>query len=87
MTFQPSEFSNQLATYSDPLAEETVLVIEKKAETPAWVKTYFATGIIRVPLAWAVSYKRNQSIPWALVHGFISTPYLIYTLALDGKRS
>lgn len=28
--------------------------------------------------AMGVSYSRNRSVPWALVHGLVGVPYLVY---------
>lgn len=42
-------------------------------------------SLVAVPVTWAVSYNRNHSVGWALLHGFISVPYLIY-VGISGPR-
>ena len=40
-------------------------------------------SIVGVPVAMAVSYKRNKSIPWAFGSGLVWMPYLIYVGVVD----
>ncbi len=42
------------------------------------LKSTFKYSVITVPVAWVLSYKRNQSIWWAFLSGIIATPYIIY---------
>lgn len=42
--------------------------------------------MLATPVAWAVSYSRNQSVGWALLHGLISVPYLIYAGIQEAKK-
>jgi hypothetical protein len=47
-------------------------------------------GYIAAPIAVGVSYSRNQSGPWAIAHGLIGLPYLVYVgaekLTKSGER-
>lgn len=38
-------------------------------------------NMIAAPLAFALSYQRNGSIKWALIHGIIGAPYLAFRAA------
>jgi hypothetical protein len=37
------------------------------------------------PIAVGLSYSRNKSVPWAILHGFIAIPYLAYYVATEKK--
>jgi hypothetical protein len=44
-------------------------------------------SVVGAPVAMAVSYKRNKSVIWAFLSGFVWTPYLIYVLVIDPKET
>lgn len=35
-------------------------------------------GVAAMPAAVALSYTRNASVPWAVAHGLVAVPYVIF---------
>lgn len=61
-------------------------------DEPAGLEVIVRTGlalasVVGAPVAMAVSYKRNKSVIWAFLSGFVWTPYLIYALVIDPKET
>jgi hypothetical protein len=42
-------------------------------------------GMVAWPLAMGLSYSKNKSVGWALLHGFVAMPYLVYFAATKKK--
>lgn len=63
-----------------PVRASTVTLDRSRAQQ--WISL---AGLVGFPVAMAVSYKRNQSIGWAVGAGLVWPAYLVYTLILDRK--
>lgn len=84
-----------MSTYATPAAtkegtspagkEFPVRTSTVSVAVPTRSPTWGLLGLIGAPVAMAVSYKRNQSIGWAVGAGFVWPAYLVYTLILDRK--
>lgn len=54
-----------------------------------FVEFYARFNTLAVPLAFFVSYSRNQDVKWAVIHAIFAAPYLAYILveSTNGSRS
>ena len=71
-TFQPSVHSNPHL----PAHARNNLNIRPEVERRARIG--MAVWGVAVPLAWALSYTRNQSIGWAFLSGVVAVPYILF---------
>lgn len=86
--FQPSEYS--YGQWPPPDAQtlmvarpDVVLEEEQPTLLPSIWAAYSLATLVAWPFAVAVSYKRNKSLGWAFLAGFVPIPYLVYTQVID----
>lgn len=79
MQFEPSALSVLPGDATSPPATSESRPRERSTAS----RVFTAVHAVAVPLAAAISYKRNKSLVWAALSGIVAFPYLTYVLVVD----
>lgn len=61
-------------------------ILPKDDPEENFIGWYGKVNMFAIPTAMLVSYARNRDLKWALIHGALGTPYLLYLMAETVSR-
>jgi len=64
----------------NPNIIEYILPADKPKADGDFIEFYTQFNLMLTPVAFGVSYYRNQSLKWAFIHTLLAAPYVAYVL-------
>ncbi len=64
----------------NPSVIEYILPADKPKTDEDFIEFYSEFNLMLTPVAFMLSYYRNQSLKWAVIHTLLAAPYVAYVL-------